>query len=172
MKTLPDIIAKLPTLSYSELKELQSRVAGLLSLMKAGTSEAAKVEHRGDDIDFVLEVIHDVLHHKGIEVLPATVLRRGIKKDFGFDEKAAAICLFLRKASRSKVGRRSLLKTGVELLFEHHRFYKLPVDAVSLMKNLDHIPRVLDDAFPGYAESGVLEKINQLRKPPSRQEVH
>jgi hypothetical protein len=160
MRPTDTIISLLPSLSHSELKDLKSRISSLLSVMAASPAKQNDGQAgTGDDVDFILGCIYDVLQTQGIEIMPVSVLRRRLERDMGAFEKAEQLCAYLKKASDNKLVRLAILKTGVELLTGIHRRCGIPIDGITMMRNIHHVPRALDEAFPGYAESGLLAKI-------------
>jgi hypothetical protein len=53
---------------------------------------------------------------------------------------------------------RAVLATGLDLLYRDLAGAQIPVNATILARNLPRVPAVMDKAFPGYAQFGMLAK--------------
>lgn len=150
--SVPDLASRVAKLSPQDRKAFDALL---------GTAAPVQPEASPEQEVLVWEIIQQVLRLRGVSrTMPYTVLRRqrffkqyrdgcGIAGDFvrqycgtlkgGWERKAWRVCIdaLLRK-----------LKTQ-----------KIPIGPMTISQNLGRIPDIIEDAFPGYRESGMLPYV-------------
>lgn len=149
MGDLKTILRDLPKLKPAERERVRVCLASLKSNIVPLTAEP------DDDCDQVLNAIVATLKKSGVEFVSVPRLRnsQGYR---AFTEKVNEVMVYISKATTNKVQQRAILQLGVELLYRNLLELKLPATAYLLMAQIHRLPAVLNRAFPGYAESGLL----------------
>jgi hypothetical protein len=144
MPKFDEIVEIIPTLSSSQLRELQTRISALLSL--GGDTE----NHGETDAGIVLGCISETLTGMGVEHVTPSFLRKS-QNYSSFTKELPLLMVFLRKQVTTKNHLRALLDIGIRLLYEDMRKMGFPVSGRTLMLHMSRLPAVLDLSFPGYA---------------------
>ena len=173
------VLAALPSLSVTELQQVNQHSKALLALGGVANGAApvaigttVGTAHFGHQVpappaapalapeiaggaDLLLHAIAGQLRRLGSDYAHAGVLRRAAPA--GFAAKAAAVTDYLdRAAVRNRVEQAAVLAIGVELLYNEMTRQGLAVSSRTLLNHAHRIPAVLNAAFPGYAQGGVL----------------
>jgi hypothetical protein len=106
----------------------------------------------------VLEAIASVLFSFGLEFASVTFLRKS-SNYAAFREKMPPLFRFLRQNSVNQTEMRGLLHLGVSLLVEDMKRLTMPIAGRMVLAHIHRLPEVVNLAFPGYAESGLLGMI-------------
>ncbi len=157
-KTMLDLV---PSLNLVQLRELKGRVGALLSLNgeggkpKESIHPAPRSNGSGSDLQLALDVIRDELKGLGIPTrtygTPKLSYCSKIEETWKFlDEKIPDL---------QRIERRALFHTCIRCLIRILKKQGLPITETMVLKHLYRLPQALDDGFPGYLESGMLEKV-------------
>jgi hypothetical protein len=146
---LHEIISKLPFLSARELDALHQRIKAL----KGSTQPVVKKVNGGLDPDIVVNVICSVLNARGIECPKFAVNKTGQLN------KINLAISFAEKAVSTRLEQEALLTTAIDLLWQYMTRQRVPTTGNTLLRNLNRIPAVIDQNFPGYAKAGLLKLI-------------
>jgi len=140
-------------LNLSELARLRAEI-GVLMALPGAADRTVDVE----DSRFGLWAINELLTSNGLE--PPSLSRLASHRHRSkFDQDYAAVDGYLREAGLDKVQRRTLVEIGLKLLYRNMVELGVPVSGVTLMNQIYRIPSMINKAFPGYAESGLLKMI-------------
>lgn len=149
------IVNELPRLTSDECRRLSERLKAMNSLAPAWGGATAGGARESSAVDEVLEaIVHTVLHASGEKVAPS-VLRRAADGQ-ALRTKSADLSEFLSKHAPDRTHRRALLRIGFRLLHSDLARAGMTVTSRTLAACCHQIPAVLDRAFPGYAQSGLL----------------
>jgi hypothetical protein len=154
MTQLSDILQSLPNLTQDEILQVRNRATMLLDY-----GPAAKANTNGHaDEQFVLEAIVSVLSKMGVEHSSITVLKR--QMDYkAFADKVPNLIKYLNMASTNRIEQRAILHASIELLYRNLIQIGLPISGRTLMSHIHRVPAVVNQAFPAYAECGMLSWI-------------
>lgn len=111
--------------------------------------------------DIILEILCDVMHKSGVEhTMPIALRNTNYYKPFV--DKCPAVLEFFggtTQARRSRIIMVALLQTGLRLLYEDLLRMDVAVSSRTMMQHIHRVPAVINAAFPGYAEAGLLRRI-------------
>jgi hypothetical protein len=127
---------------------------------KAKHDEVAKLrlsrkeaEADGDDINQrILEVIVQFFSRGALE-LPSVGSLRAAPEYNVFASQTPDLARYLRAASSDRQEQLAVLRMGISLLYEQLIDSGRPVSSYDLMPSIGRIPALINQAFPGYAES-------------------
>lgn len=169
IKTVLDII---PTLSSAELSKVTAAI-GAANAIGNKRGPTLTTDLSSDDM-WMLGAVADYMRDRGIDATSVSLLRgqRGYR---AFAAKVPAIAKFLKPCG-ARVKQRALLHVGIELLFADLQKIGLAATSRLVMAHAHRIPAVINRAFPGYAQQGLLHLIirgatNHVRKKRSRRAV-
>jgi hypothetical protein len=147
-------VAKLPELDKNQLAELQSRFKLLGSL--------GQKEHVGKS-DFgnrLLAAVCEVMRKNQVETPTVNMLQKTAAYA-NCRGKLDNLSEFLELVSKSKLVQDAVLKEGINLLYYDLVGWNVPVSSHTILKQIHRIPSVLNRHYPGYAQSGVLNKLTK-----------
>jgi hypothetical protein len=151
MSDLQRIIEALPHLTQTELKSVKVRIGFLL---KVGNQ--TDVETSTEEL-LVLDAIVSVLSSMGLEFPQVHLLKK--RSNPAFREKVGSLFKYLNHSGLVRIEIRGLLLVGVKLLVDNMKGGSLPISGGTIMRNIGRIPSLINQAFPLYAESGILHMI-------------
>jgi hypothetical protein len=146
---LATIIDLLPKLTESERATLSTRLKALHQFGSGARTPTASYHS-----DEVLGAVAELLRGHGIEFVSVPVLARMADKQFS--GKLPSLFKFLAAQHPNRIGQRSLLLLGLDLLYRDLSKAGVAVTAKVLLANVHRIPATLDKHFPGYARAGML----------------
>jgi hypothetical protein len=141
-------------LTTDELNELKTHIGALVSF---GPSSADKIVSASNHNDWVLMSIVDYMRANQIDLAGVPQLTGGKHYDT-FKGKLPAIHNFLKPVGRRN-SQLALLRLGLGLLHHDLLDLNLAVSSRLVMAHIHRLPGVINRAFPGYAQAGVLDKI-------------
>lgn len=143
-------------LSKEELEVVRDRVSFFAQLAKPGTKSRLEAE---DEMLF-----YDSLEHSLSQVgAPPSGNYYMFRKTRLYPEFSKKVPDFAKFVSEtfdrlSKLERRLVFGTGARVLIQNLQHRGLPVTLPVCISNMSSIPAFISQAFPGYAESGILQK--------------
>jgi hypothetical protein len=142
--TLRDILEALPHLSASDLGIIRSRIKAAIAV--SGNEPEGEPTKSNDLI---------------VEAMQAAWQKLGLgpskREKYPQDRDGSKAAMeFSARATRTLAEQRSLLIIGFELMIRDHRKRRIPINPTTLVSNAGSIPGLIDRAFPGYAQSGLL----------------
>ena len=147
-----DLIERASRLSKSERKELVRAIKAL------DGSGLARMSERVSDEDMLLGVVAEVLRAKRVEFSSIAALRQS--HDIAtVRDKLPELMQFLSQAHNTRAGQHATLRLGVELLYDSLLRMNVPVSGRMLVNHLHRLPSIINEAFPGYAEAGLLSLL-------------
>lgn len=150
--SVADILQALSGLTLEELQQVNAKLRFLLN-----NGNHTDTQQSCADDELMLLAISDFFSGRGLEHVNAGTLKRftGYK---AYKEKMAPISQFLKRAAGDlvHVERLALYRTGVELLYTNLSRAGLPVSSRTIMNQIHRIPSILNKAFPGYSQLGLL----------------
>lgn len=151
------ILRIIPTLNSRDRARIRERldVSNSLGLTKAARSDAVE-ETTSDDI-WILDAIVKYMQDMGLDLSGADQMRGGAHYS-KFKAKVPAIVAFVKPVG-NKTQQRAAVKIGVELLVQELMKIGLAVTSRSLMNHAHRIPSMINRAFPGYVQAGLLSMI-------------
>lgn len=164
-KAYDEIMERIPQLGVGERVQLRDYLKSLTAVSDDPAQVALPlgVNKATTDADRVLESLCMMMRKVGVEQAQVSVLKSttGYKS---FADKCPAVIEFIVSAFPANhehrgVHERGLLQIGLRLLYEDLRRMGIAVSARTLMQHVHRVPAVVNAAFPGYAESGLLHKI-------------
>lgn len=154
---LQQIISILPHLSKDDLTRIQHAVGSLLSL--GGYAVREEVHGTPDPLLFV---ISEVLQSKGLEFCSVFELRRSRAYKKFQHEIAPSIDRFLdAQGNLTKLEKNQILHVGVRLLIDDLQSWHAGVSGRDILRFMHKLPMLINKAFPGYAQCGMLRMIIQ-----------
>lgn len=153
-----EIIKALPALERGEVERVRAACTAILHLTPdAGdvTEKDKVVQVQGDDELWVIHGIRSVLQSLGVEYPGMGLLQRAPEYS-SFKEKIPGLMEYLRKAHPQRRCQFIILRLGIKLLLDNLRQLGLAISARALLRHIHRLPSVLNAAFPGYAEAGML----------------
>lgn len=159
---LSTILVSLPSLPHSEQQIVQQELTKLLDGEGSGTSRTKDKEE--EEMELFYSVSVQVMKERGLACPPWPRFRQmNIFKHLRtkFPEIKSYTKEYFGKIRRQK--RQALYRIYAELLMdwmENHP--KVPVKVGVYFQNLNQIPTLISDAFPGYAEQGWLPMVLTL----------
>lgn len=160
---LQQIVNLLPHLPKGDLLQVHKAVGALMSLN--GHASMPTKDEVVSSIDPMLIVISKVMQSRGLEFSSPYMLSRSNAYNKFRVEHAPAITKFLEAQRLSHLEQALLLDMGVRLLIDRLQSRGMSVSGRAILWNMHQLPSTIDQAFPGYAEAGLLGKIIQKEKP-------
>ena len=154
MTDYDEIVKLLPRLSREQLHAVMAR-AGALSSMpgpQPGNSDDC-------DESLALECICAMMKSKGMEFATPVLLRKSPVFNSFKTEKVPAVMAYLGRAGFTRNETRAMMQIGLELLMADLGRMGLMISGRALMSHFHRIPSLLNHAFPGYAEAGLLIQV-------------
>lgn len=150
----------LPSLSPSEL----SQIKALLDLL--GASSAGRKANGSATEDSLDQMFYEelglALLEFGIKVPPYVVLKRG-RNYKSYKKGKETLEDFLEKAAKpgrlTRIQRKKLYRISFKMLVNWLRDRNIPVSVNSVSLNLEKVPQLLMQDFPGYIETGLFMKL-------------
>jgi hypothetical protein len=150
---LQKVIDALPHLTQAELQSVKARIGFLIKNSVPVETEISTQELMA--LDCIVEALSSI----GVQFPQVHKLKRQSNQAFQGKVKI----LFDYFGCISKIESCSLLSIGLKLLIEDMKEFNIPISGGSVMRNIGRIPTLMNRAFPGYAEAGLLQMI-VLRK--------
>lgn len=144
---MKDLKAQIRLLNQGELVELRTYISGLVS---GGGGRQNVAPTAG----LLLDVFEDCCRRYGLGFVPKSIKDLVRKREGIINGFMASSC-----PEAPPVIRRTILATGVDLLYQDLQANGRIISARALAYGLERLPAVLDHAFPGYASCGLLGKI-------------
>lgn len=110
-----------------------------------------------DDL-FALRCICDMLRDSGTETFGFERYKKHAQWR-SFCAKVPAVLQYVRQAGSQRVMQRKVLTFGLRLLYKQMTRDGYPVTGITMLAHFHRVPAVLEQAFPGYAKSGLLGLI-------------
>ena len=166
---LSAVVAKLGLLSPSELQTVQATTTHLLS----GKVED-KIEEDEEDLFMFYAQLAKSLSLKGINVLPWVVFKKRRLKSFReLKRKFSSTTVYTIKHFgnlNAKERRRLYNIYGMTIVNWVETNPVVPLTVSTTIRMVDRLPEFIANAFPGYAESGLLPLILELGSPRNNSE--
>jgi hypothetical protein len=151
MSDLQKVIEALPHLTQAELQSVKVRIGFLL---KVGNQ--VDVETSTEEL-LVLDTIVSVLSSMGLEFPQVHLLKR--RSNLQFREKVTNLFKYFNQHKVNRVELHGLLLIGIKLLVDDLKSIGVAISGGTIMRNIGRIPSLVNHAFPGYAEAGLLSMI-------------
>ena len=146
-------IAQIPSLSAKQCSDVLTRFKLLLP------SAAKELNGKAKFSDRVLQAICTVLNKNKVEC-PNPITLRKSSAYVSASPKFNDLKIFFDNISKSKLVQDQILREGVNLLYHDLlQWQGIAISSHLLLKHTHRIPSVLNRSFPGYAASGLLQKI-------------
>jgi hypothetical protein len=156
---LQSIIALLPKLSLDELEQLRQRCSALISL-----SSGAILQDQSSDAHWVIGCVVQHNRSHGRDLTPVATLQKN--PGTGFHKSLPALLQYLEQgAGKQRLHKQALLMLGLELLSQNLEEIRIPVTSRILLRYLPRLPSVINRAFPGYWQSGLLPWVLSMQRP-------
>ena len=156
MTDFDEVIKRLPGLTREQLRAIHSRVVFLSSMAKSG-------DDTSDEL-LALECISQVLQSKGMEFASPVILRKSGAYDAFRTDKVPAVMAYLEKAKLTRNETRAIIQIGLGLLITDMQRMGLMTSARAILSHFHRVPAVLNFAFPGYAENGLLAQVIRRKR--------
>lgn len=150
----------LPSLSPAEL----SQVRALLDLLgKSSAKRSVNGSATEESLDFLFyKELASALLDVGLKLPPIPVLKRG-KLYRPFKEGKEIVEDFLDSAAKpgrlTRIQRIKVYRLVFKLLIDWMKSRSIPISLNTVMLNLNRIPQLLMQEFPGYIETGLFLKL-------------
>lgn len=163
-KAYDEIMERIPQLPAGERVQLRDYLKSLTATSNDPAQCAlplgvSKMPYQWADV--VLYVLCDVMHKSGVEhVTPQTLRNTSHFKPFA--DKCPAVIEFFGgtlQVQHARIRTEALLQTGLRLLYEDLLNMGVTVSSRTMMQHIHRVPAVINAAFPGYAEAGLLRRI-------------
>jgi hypothetical protein len=159
-----NVVSSLPHLSADELHELGQRIKALSSFQTTDLPQSITTDAKGD---LILDAIASFMQGRGLEFTSASTLVRSPQYR-AFAQKIPAVMKYLEQVTTVQIEQRAIAAIAVELLYENLVEMGVAVTSRTVMSHVHRIPSILNRAFPGYAQCGMLHMIVRGRKVHSR----
>lgn len=158
MSAFHAVVESLPHLTEDELRKVAARVGFLLT---------CKNESSSSDDSLILDCIASALQSRGIEFSSIAMLRKSSVYNSFRSEKVPAILAYFdnQNAKFTRNELRMIISMGVDLLIDALGAQGLGISGRTLLSHSHRIPSVINAAFPGYAQSGILSMIVRRKVP-------
>jgi len=153
-----EIKDRLPKLSGKQLDEVRQ----FATLLANGPQSKVINDAKDEDVGrMIIQTICDVMKGHGAEFTGATtLLKPQNSKAFYVKVKDDGLAEFLRNVTkRNKVAMQALVHLSIELLYSNMHKMKIETSSRTMMNHTHRIPAVLNEAFPGYADAGMLHMV-------------
>lgn len=141
-------------LTTEELALLRTHISAMIAL---GPSSADTILTASGHDDWVLMGICDYMRSNQLDLAGVQQLTSGKHYDT-YKEKLPSLHRYLKSAGNKNV-QRALLRLGIGLLHFDLVAIGLAVSSRLLMAHIHRVPGVINRAFPGYAQAGLLSMI-------------
>ena len=122
-----------------------------------GVAQSSRSASAADLETTLLDSIVRVMKREGVDASPVFALRKLPEFKTLQQKLDGGLAEFFRHAMhRNKLKRHALILLSIKLLYKNLVEMNVPVSSRMMMNHIHRIPSVLDDAFPGYARSGML----------------
>lgn len=159
-KSFTTVKSLLPSLSPAEI----SQVRAMLELLdKSNSKRTANGSATADSLEFLFyKELAGALLDFGIKMPPIAVVKRG-RLHRPYKEGKEVIEDFLEEAAKpgrlTRIQRTKVYRLVFGMLLRWMRNRGIPVTLNSALNNLDKIPQLLMQEFPGYVETGLLLRL-------------
>jgi len=159
-----DVKANLKHFSKAELVDLRNAISALLALGggAVGASASGAKEATADHTAFMLcDMIATFMKNAGADFTSSFVLRKTPQYS-SFRQKVVEDGMhdyFHKAMGNNRVRTRALMRLSVGLLYDNLLAMSLPVSSRLMLAHAHRIPSVINTAFPGYAENGMLHMV-------------
>lgn len=165
-----EIIGLLPKLSDSELKALRSRVNALLSFSSEAGPAGQVVSLNPPNleahfVDEVTDALCKAAGARGHFVERPAVLRASHYNDYARKVRTVVAPFIEHAKISNKTQRLAFVNLSLELLARNLCDLGVPCTAWNLMRHAHRVPHVIELAFPGYAEAGMLSWVVSPEEP-------
>lgn len=149
----------LDSMPEDELKRLHAKIANRLGSDSTITKEV-KPNSGSDQLGLVYEAFSQILSSKGFRTIPWNRFQES--RDLSaFTTKGEWLISYARKnfkpETRIQLSYTLILLT--KLLTEWLEKINVPLSYRTLINNLDRIPSLVDESFPGYGKAGLLPAV-------------
>lgn len=154
---IDEVISKLPTLETKDLKKL---VAAANHILK---SRDDLIDQANPDWELLHDSIQRTLTKNGVKGGPM-LKQSGLKKEYGekYEEVEKYVWEHFRHLNR--VQKIQLFNICAAILYKNLADWGKFMSYRTMILNVDKIPTFMENAFPGYAKAGVLDKIIDMRR--------
>lgn len=137
-------------LSTAERKQLQTYLKSLLANSKGASDKTEEPEEK-----YLADIVNRVMQEQGMGLLPIERLKAA---STGYAQESAKLWAFAQRAlpDGTRTEHLAVLRLGVKLLTHNIAAQGIPVTHAVVMRQLHRLPAVVQAAFPGYAQLGVL----------------
>lgn len=156
-----EIKHRLPRLTAAELIDLRRGITALLGI--GGAPERSPGGQHGWD-DVILTAIVTTLRDHQAVALPKGRLK-AMRGHATLTENLVPLSEWIERQADSYVQRRALIEVGIEKLYLHFMQSGRAHGANDLMAAAHLFPEILNRAFPGYVDAGLLHLIVREREP-------
>lgn len=156
MTDFDDVIKRLPSLTREQLRAVHARVGFLSSMAKSG-------DDTSDEL-LALECVSNVLQSMGMEFAAPAILRKSAVYDTFRTDKVPAVMAYLERAKLTRNETRAIIQIGLGLLIADMQRMGMMTSARAILSHFHRLPAVLNFAFPGYAEAGLLSQIIRRKR--------
>lgn len=163
-KALTDAKRLMAELGDADLRQLRAAISARLD---AGLS---KPSSKKGTIDLVLEEIVTTMKARHGEYSAPPLLKRSQGYPAFREKVEGDLEKYFEEAEANRIERTALIHFAIGLLVENLRRMRLPISARAVMNHIHRLPSVVDRAFPGYAESGLLHLVIRKEERNARQE--
>lgn len=160
MTSAQDIISALPLLPAEDLRKIAAIASGL---------DPGKAAPRGSsqESDFARDLYEALSKELSkayqLSSAPFNMMPKGLRQHF---ERGAETALLVNQRwfpRQTRGERMSMAQLYAKLILDYIREAGMSPHWRTLSWALGILPQIVDDAFPGYAEAGLLGKVQQLR---------
>lgn len=153
--TLAEIIAAVQKLSEADQDKV---IASIQALRTFNKGPSVQIDKDTGDEGIMLQAIADILVELGIEHTTAMRLTKATAYKT-FHEQFLGLQPWLDKQGLSRNEKRLLMRIGVDMLYRDLSGMGIPIGSRMIMTHIGRLSVVLNAAFPGYAELGVLKLV-------------
>lgn len=123
----------------------------------------AKAEAKADAIaEIFLDCIVQHMEGRGADFTSRTMLMRGSQFPayrHKFRDGARLARYFMMAVEKSKIKRLAFMHLAVRCMYDNLTDMNVPISSRAMMNHVHRIPSIINQAFPGYAESGLLQLV-------------
>lgn len=157
MLSKAEVLAALSTFAPTDLAEILASIKALNQFN--GNKPDARAGAKDEvDCELVLQAIITFMHTSGLEFPSMSTLKRASCYP-SFCRTVPGLITYINTAAANRQEQLTMLGIGVELL--HHNLVEIygSADARSIMRQIHRVPSLINKAFPGYAQGGLLGMI-------------
>lgn len=162
MSEFDRVVAALPDLTREQLLEVRARATALLGAGASATVGVVGGDPGRPDVDLVHQHFAAILHSRtGRVVPPPPVLKRTWRLWSAYEQGCLGVAEYVRTRLQAKPGAEThkALHLCIEEVARWLEQRSIPVTQRNLAINLKEVGAVMDDAFPGYGEAGLLPAV-------------